>query len=78
MVDGIHINVSKEEFIQKPPGDQNWMLFMSIQQIDQKGCHWSKSTYGSTFWKKFYIFATALGAGIVGAVTLIRWWITCG
>jgi hypothetical protein len=56
---GLHIEVSKDEFLRKPDKEQHWMLFEAIQRINGHGCR-----YGHTRWKK--LFAWATGAGLIG------------
>jgi hypothetical protein len=72
MPNGLNIKVSKEEFMQQPAAEQNWMLFMGIQRIDQNGCSWAQRTYKQDKLKKIYMWGAGMGAGIGVGVAVYK------
>jgi len=62
---GLHIEVSKEEFQEKPQEERDWILFEAIKEINSHGC-----TYGRSQWKKIFTLGgiTGLVGGIIGGV----------
>ena len=55
-MNGLHIQVSKEEFQGKPPEERDWILYEAVSQINGQGCR-----YGRTRWKKVFTFGGFMG-----------------
>jgi hypothetical protein len=68
---GLNINVSKEEFMSRPTGEQNWMLFEGIQRIDSHGCSWAQKNYKQDRLRKIYLWGAGIGAGM--GFTAVFW-----
>ena len=70
-MNGLNINVTREDFIKKPQEERDWMLFEGVSQINNHGCTWARK---SRWIVKAYIIAGA--AGIVGgAVAIMAKWV---
>lgn len=60
-MNGMNINVTREDFVKKPQEERDWMLFEGVSQINSHGCTWAKKSHWIV---KAYAIAAA--AGIVG------------
>lgn len=69
MSNNLNINVSKNEFMEKPQKEQNWMLFEAIYKINKEGCGWAQKREKKTE-KKSSVIAAITGF-IGGATTVI-------
>ena len=53
---GIHIEVSKDEFLKKSQKEQNWILYEGQLAINKHGC-----TYGRKRYRKLFAIGGILG-----------------
>ena len=67
------IKITQTEFMAKPVQEQTWLIFEGISHINKDGCEWARKTYGSSFWKKFYIFAAGFGGMILFGIAVLKW-----
>lgn len=72
-MNGMNINVSREDFVKKPQEERDWMLFEGVAQINNTGCTWARKSK----WV-FKAYCIAAAAGIVGgAIAIFTKWV-CG
>ncbi len=70
-MNGLSINVSREEFCKKPAEERDWMLFEAVSHINANGCYHARKMriYG-----KLYAIAGAMGL-IGGAIATFGKWL---
>lgn len=71
MSNGLNIHIGKDEFLSKPVGDQNWLLFEGISQINTQGCSYGKQFHKKEKWAMAKVIGASLGAGAVTAIAVI-------
>jgi len=63
-VNGLNINVSRDEFIKKSEAERSWMLFEGIIGIDRHGCSWERGRW-------FRAYPLIIAAAFVGGAVMI-------
>jgi len=70
MTNGLNINISEEQFKQKPPAEQNWIIFKAVERVDLSGCSFGRKFHKKDNTNKIIVFAGTFGGAIGTAIGL--------
>jgi hypothetical protein len=75
MTNGFEINISEQEFKNKSPSDQSWILFQGITSLNKVGCAWGQEKYKSG---RIKMASAMVGAGVFAlGIIYIIYQMTC-
>jgi hypothetical protein len=70
-MNGFNINVSEEDFRNKPPSEQGWMIYKAIEGIENYGCKFSRERHFADRkmnWKANILIGSGSFGALAGAV----------
>lgn len=58
------ITVTKKDFVEKSPEEQNWILLQGILYMHERGCDYGRNGCKQEAWRKISVLGAAIGGGL--------------